>query len=230
MTRFLFIGLLLATAAPLLWADGPLYKHSDKYINQEFVNAYQDIRTQGGGVEDPLTIGGIIVSTITASSATITALTVGALSGVNLGKVRKITEFDNAGADSTSTTAVWAATNLTSGSYTPLSSVNNLLIFVIHSIRPDWTNTTSVVQCDLRLKRDSTVVRTWTQAALVRTNPAIATSAIVQFPTVGTYVDTVQSASARTYTTEFQNNGAVGSIRINSSTYGSYMVIVEYEP
>jgi hypothetical protein len=68
--------LLLLFIPYLAFAGGPKYGHEPAKLDDEIRNIYHDIRNTGGDIDDPLTIGSIIVSTITASSATITNLTV----------------------------------------------------------------------------------------------------------------------------------------------------------
>ena len=71
MRRLAFI-LGICLAASSAYAGGPKWKYEDPKLNDEMVNIYHDIRNASSDIDDPLTLQGLTVSTITVlSSATI---------------------------------------------------------------------------------------------------------------------------------------------------------------
>lgn len=75
MMKALFIVFLSALPS---FASGPLYKHTDTHVDQEFYNAYQDLKSPiiDSGIASTMTIAALFASTMTVSSATITNLRV----------------------------------------------------------------------------------------------------------------------------------------------------------
>lgn len=175
-----------------------------------------------------------LTSNLAAGSNKITGLANGTAAGDALaygqvfpGKIQGFTEIVFTGADATSTTNVYADTGLTSGAFTPVSATSNIFILIVQNIRADNSNISANVQCDVQLLSGASVVRTWSQAALVRDNPAIATNAFYNFCDVFTYLDVSHSGAARTYKTQFSNTNSNGQIRVNNATFGSYLYLVE---
>lgn len=130
---------LIALLPVLAAASGPRFQHRDRFVDQEFENVYQDIRT--GSVSDPLSLSGISVSTITASSATFTNATITNLSGVSLGKVLQAVSATTTSNFST-TNAAFQTTNL-SAAITPTSVDNKVLVLICGPLSNNTQNNSS---------------------------------------------------------------------------------------
>lgn len=118
MKKLLAIGLLLC--ASVAFADGPLFKSSNTFTQQEFDNIYWDLKNpkiDSGSAKilniTTSTIQSLTVSTITAvSSATITNLKVTNLSGVTLGKILQCVKATAGTSTTTNTSFVDTATTV----------------------------------------------------------------------------------------------------------------------
>lgn len=64
----LIFGLLLLAQAA--YAGGPKWRYPDPKLNDEISNIYHDLRSIETGTDDPLTLEGITVSTLTVTSST----------------------------------------------------------------------------------------------------------------------------------------------------------------
>ena len=165
MRTMIFIGALVTTVSGCLFAEGPLYKHEDKYTNQEFVNVYQDIRNTGTTL-DPLdiasaTITAATIATLTATTITASTVTIStSLIAPNMFVQR------STGSDSTYTTASgtsYADTGL-SRTFTPRYSNSLIKITVSQTVGTE----TAAGTIKYRLLRDSVTV--WEGVATYQNN------------------------------------------------------------
>ncbi len=218
-------------------AAGPKYHYADPKLDDEIENIYHDLKFPNivNGRASTMTITYVSASTIsvsgtiTASTATVSHLNVTTITGLPAvsGTILQAVEFTT-GTASSSTSSTYATT-LSSFSFTPISATSTIYVFFSHPFRAINTNLTAAVTCGVRLKRHSTVLRTWDQVSVVRTSPAIATAAFFQFQTTHFYKDSPGTTSPIWYSTEFNNNGT-GSCLIDniiSGTQYSMMLVIE---
>ena len=170
MRTMIFIGALVTTVSGCLFAEGPLYKHEDKYTNQEFVNVYQDIRNAGTTL-DPLTISSATISSATINSLQVVAGTITVLNASSITVTTSLiapTMFvqRSTGTDSTYTSASgtsYADTGL-SRTFTPRYSNSIIKITVSQTVGTE----TAAGTIKYRLLRDAVTV--WEGVAIYQNN------------------------------------------------------------
>ena len=122
-----------------------------------------------------------------------------------------------------STSSTYADTGL-SASITPSSTSNKILVAVQQSVGKETTNTWG----NIRLYRDSTEIGGTIPARSLGYTGDSANNYIG----IGcgiTFLDTPSSTSALVYKTQFNNNQADGTIRVQVDSGQSYMTLMEIE-
>lgn len=175
---------LLFLCSPLL-AEGPLFKHSDKYVDQEFKNAYNDIR------------GRLSSKVIQYKSYTTTTQT-------------------------TTTSSTPQATNLT-GSITPRSASNHILVFISGGTESADTGTSAI----LRITGSSSLGSSGVVGSMNQVNSAVVRRIMSGF----VYDDFPASTSAQTYLVKLSSSNNVNSVSfITGNGETATMILVEVTP
>ena len=212
--------LFLAVSAQ---AAGPIYKHKDKYVEQEFRNVYQDIRA--ADVDDPLSLSGINVSTVTASSATITNLTVTNLTGVTLGKVIASSATTiTASSSTTGTTLIDSGLSVT---VTPTNTNQRVLVFAaVESLVLANAGQTMIGR--FTINRGGSTVYDVARAA--GSSSEVAGGLYSVTPLV--YMDSPSTTSATTYKLQFARSsaGGTGTVFMNDGNSASTLVALVIAP
>ena len=137
----------------------------------------------------------------------------------------KVIQIVNAhtGTQATSNSTTYADTGLTA-TITPSSTSNKILVAVQQSVGKETTNTWG----NIRLYRDSTEIGGTIPARSLGYTGDSANNYIG----IGcgiTFLDTPSSTSALVYKTQFNNNQADGTIRVQVDSGQSYMTLMEIE-
>lgn len=126
----------------------------------------------------------------------------------------------------TSSSSTYATTNL-SQAIVPASSASKIHVRAILPVRAIFSGSvTTTVIAGLRIKRDSTVIRTWDQAVAYRDTANAAVTGFTEFLIPIEVYDSPATGSSVTYSVEFNSSGG-GSVLIDNTATNPSLITLE---
>lgn len=209
--------ILIFLCSPAL-AEGPIFHHADKYLDQEIKNIYNDIRGPriGVGSASTMTVAQLNVSTITISGTPANANDAAKFSQIKYFQI--VTSSSTASTSTTSTTFV---DTVLKRNITPTSASSKILILAASEIGGLVASKSAFI----------TIARNGTDlsgGSGFSSDILVNASGAFRQPWAAAYLDSPATTSATSYSIQIKN-GVAGGINLNDNGGVATMYLVEVQ-